>query len=69
MSALSSIESIGLAVKAGRKRYNLTQQQLGDLVGLSDKTIRDIEKGTGSPSLKSVVATLEALGVAIRVDS
>ncbi|WP_407826500.1 helix-turn-helix transcriptional regulator [Schaalia hyovaginalis] len=36
-----------------RKSYRLTQIQLGHLVGLSDKTVRDIERGTGTPSLKA----------------
>ncbi|MST64091.1 helix-turn-helix domain-containing protein [Schaalia hyovaginalis] len=50
-----------------RKNYRLTQTQLGDLVGLSDKTVRDIERGTGSPSLKAVLSTLSALGLRLEV--
>lgn len=65
---MSSIGEIGAAIKFNRKRYNLTQQQLGDLVGLSDKTIRDIERGAGSPSISSVFAVMEALGVTVKVE-
>lgn len=65
---MSSISEIGVAIRQARKHYNLTQQQLGDLVGLSDKTIRDIEKGTGSPSLASAIAAMEALGITVQVN-
>ena len=53
---------LGAAVRAMRKDYNLTQQQLAELVGTSDRTLRDIEKGTGSPSVGVVLKTLETLG-------
>ena len=59
--------TIGRSIREMRKSYRLTQTQLGDLVGLSDKTVRDIERGTGSPSLKAVLSTLSALGLRLEV--
>ena len=37
-------------VKAKREHLMLTQQQLGDLTGLSKRTVRRIEKRTNYPS-------------------
>lgn len=41
---------IGAAIRTACKEACLTQQQLGELSGLSDRTIRDIETGTGAPA-------------------
>ncbi len=59
--------TIGHAIREMRRSYRLTQTQLGELVGLSDKTVRDIEKGTGSPSVKALLATLSTLGLRIEI--
>ncbi|MBF0582244.1 MULTISPECIES: helix-turn-helix domain-containing protein [Corynebacterium] len=59
---------VGKHVRAARKRYNLTQRQLSELAELSDKTIRDIEHGTGSPSFAGVLHTLDVLGLDIGVN-
>lgn len=45
----------------------LTQPQLALMVGISDRTLREIEKGTGSPSVKAVLATLETLGLELDI--
>ncbi len=39
---------IGTSIRRARKDAGLTQQQLGELAGLSDRTIREIEIGSGS---------------------
>ncbi|AIT60689.1 helix-turn-helix domain-containing protein [Corynebacterium doosanense] len=58
---------IGEAMRAMRKNYALTQQQLAELVGISDRTLRDIEKGTGTPGIGAVLATLKVLGLELEV--
>lgn len=58
---------IGQVIYKTRKGYNLTQVQLSELAGLSDKTVRDIEHGTGTPSLNSVLAVLNVLGLSVEV--
>lgn len=58
---------IGVKVREVRSYYRLTQVQLADLAGLSDKTVRDIEHGTGSPSLRAVIAVLNVLGLTVKV--
>ncbi|SES22540.1 helix-turn-helix domain-containing protein [Corynebacterium cystitidis] len=55
--------NIGKVIYQIRKGYNLTQVQLSELAGLSDKTVRDIEHGTGTPSLNSGLAVLNVLGL------
>ncbi|QMV85275.1 helix-turn-helix transcriptional regulator [Corynebacterium hindlerae] len=69
MADLSSPEatSIGQAIRDMRKRYMLTQQQLAEMTGISDRTLRDIEKGTGTPSIGAVLTVLNTLGLRIEI--
>lgn len=50
-----------------RKEYMLTQQQLAELSGVSVRTLRDIEKGSGSPSIGTVVNVAATLGLDVEV--
>jgi y4mF family transcriptional regulator len=58
---------IGSRIRAARKAAGLTQEQLGDLAGTSTRTIRDIEKGTGSPGIGVVARVAAALGLELAV--
>ncbi|GAA4527648.1 hypothetical protein GCM10023160_24230 [Brachybacterium paraconglomeratum] len=58
---------IGRSIRRARKDAGLTQQQLGELAGLSDRTIREIEIGSGSPGLRSVLTVLAVLGLSVNV--
>ncbi|MDN5600863.1 MAG: helix-turn-helix domain-containing protein [Brachybacterium sp.] len=58
---------IGRSIRRARKDAGLTQQQLGELAGLSDRTIREIEIGTGRPGLASVLTVLAVLGLNLEV--
>ncbi|MDO5661253.1 MAG: helix-turn-helix domain-containing protein [Brachybacterium sp.] len=58
---------IGAAVHRARGEAGLTQQQLGELAGLSDRTIREIEKGSGSPGLSAVLSVITVLGLTLTV--
>ncbi|WP_430647667.1 helix-turn-helix transcriptional regulator [Agromyces sp. GXS1127] len=58
---------IGRAIRTARRAHGLTQQQLAELVGTAERTVREIEKGTGASSLDTVVAVAGAVGVAIGV--
>ena len=49
------------------RRFGLTQQQVADLAGLSDRTVRDLEKGSTSPSLGAVLAAACVLGLRVEV--
>lgn len=69
MAAKSDAAAIGGAIRAARSGLGLTQGQLAELVGLSDRTVRHIEQGSGSPSVGAVIATANALGLSLRVAS
>lgn len=61
------IQELGQVVQKARKEARLTQVQLAELVGVSDKTMRDIERGTGTPSFANIVATIQTLGLELEV--
>ncbi|MDO4242049.1 MAG: helix-turn-helix transcriptional regulator [Microbacteriaceae bacterium] len=56
---------MGNRIKNVRKTARLTQQQLADLAGISDRTLRALEQGTGSPSIAAFIAVCEVLGLEI----
>lgn len=64
---MSDAVAVGQAIRVARRESGLTQTQLGELVGLSDRTVRDIEKGGGSSSFAAVSAVANVLGLHIGV--
>lgn len=67
VSSATALTKISNRVRAMRKELRLTQQQLADLAGVSDATVRQIERGTGKTTLKSVLSVLEVLGLELEV--
>ena len=61
-----SKNTTGQMIKNMRLRAGLTQQQLGELVGLSDMTISRYEKGKVTPKLNTVLKLSEACGFEIQ---
>lgn len=61
------LQTLGAAIRDERRAARLTQAQLAELAGCSDRTLRDIERGAGSPSIGTVVAVLDALGLGLEV--
>ncbi|MGD8169157.1 helix-turn-helix domain-containing protein [Herbiconiux sp. P16] len=59
--------AVGAAIRAARKNNLLSQGQLAELAGVSERTVRDIEKGRGSVSFGSVVAAAAVLGLRIGI--
>ena len=49
------------------QRWQTSSQQLGELAGGSDRTLRDIEAGAGRPALRSVLSVLTVLGLQVAV--
>jgi len=48
-ASLPSRGSFGALLRAGRHRANLSQEQLAARAELSERTVRDLEAGTGRP--------------------
>ena len=64
---MTTASDIGSTLRAARRRLGLTQQEVADLAGLSDRTVRDLEKGSSSPSLGAVIAVATVLGLRLEV--
>ena len=62
---MDEIRAIGAAVRRARRAAGLTQAQNAELAETSERTIRDIEKGTGSPSLTAVVRAATVVGLTL----
>ncbi|GAA3699238.1 hypothetical protein GCM10023081_40140 [Arthrobacter ginkgonis] len=60
---LSDVEELGGRIRAARKEAGLTQKDLADLAGISERTVRAIETGTGNPALAAVAAAANVLGL------
>lgn len=58
---------LGHTIRRRRKSLHLTQQDLADLVGVNRRSISELERGTGSTSLRTVIAACEALGLDVTV--
>ncbi len=59
---------LGATVRERRKDLRLTQQQLADLAGTSERFVRALERGKPTVQLNHVVAVLDALGLELRVE-
>ncbi|WP_326503446.1 helix-turn-helix domain-containing protein [Rothia nasimurium] len=50
---VETVVVIGAAIRDARRHFRLTQLELVELVGVSDRTVRDIEKGRSGPRCES----------------
>lgn len=55
------LELIGDMIKTARKKRNLTQEQLGELVGVKKAQISRLENSTGNVTFDTVMRILNAL--------
>ncbi len=60
--------SLGATVRERRKDLRLTQQQLADLAGTSERFVRALERGKPTVQLNHLVAVLDALGLELRAE-
>jgi len=60
-------DDIRNALRAERRRRGLTQSQLADVTGTSQKWISDFERGRVDPPLSIVLKVLVLLGVGINL--
>ncbi len=62
------IRNIGEKIKERRKFLKITQGDLADISGISERTLRDIEKGLANPELESLMKLCEVLGLELTID-
>ena len=58
-------EQVGARLKQLRQGRRLTQEQLAERAGLSYKFVGEVERGKGNPTLTTLAALSEALGVGL----
>ncbi|HVZ79141.1 MAG TPA: helix-turn-helix domain-containing protein [Gemmatimonadaceae bacterium] len=56
---------VGARIKQLRKAQRLTQEQLAERAGLSDKFVGELERGKANPTLTTLAALSDALGVSL----
>jgi putative transcriptional regulator len=62
---MSDVDTIGASLRSARKEAGLKQSDLADLAGVSERTVRAIETGTGNPTLAAVVSVANVLGLRV----
>lgn len=61
------MDILGSMIKEARKRKNLSQEQLGALVGVQKAQISKIENNTKNFRLVTILPVLDALGMKVRL--
>lgn len=64
---MSDINNIGALIRQERIRRGMTQDELGELVGVGKSRISKIENGDGL-TIKSVAKVMDALGMSAKVE-
>jgi transcriptional regulator with XRE-family HTH domain len=59
------IDLLGQAIKQARQERNLTQQQLGDLVGVQKAQISKIENSVKNARFETILKVFNALGAKV----
>lgn len=59
------IDLLGQAIKQARQDRNLTQEQLGKLVGVQKAQISKIENSVKNARLETILKVFEALGAKV----
>ena len=65
--AIRAMEAVAAEVRARRTALRLTQRDLADMAGVSERFVRFVERGKPSVQLDSLIAVLETLGLELRI--
>jgi DNA-binding XRE family transcriptional regulator len=60
------LDLLGFAIKQARKERNLTQEQLGELVGVKKAQISKIENSTTDARFSTIMKVFEILGAKVK---
>ena len=64
---MDPVTEFGAELQRARKQNGLTQEQLAELAGISERALRSIERGAGNPSIEAVLSVANVLGLLIVV--
>ena len=62
------MEKIGKQISERRKKLGISQHTLADLAGVGINTLVAMERGTGNPSLSTLLKVLDCLGLKMYVE-
>lgn len=65
---MDDAKAVGARLRTVRKAARLSQSDVADLAGISERTLRNIEAGTGTPSFRAVAAVANVLGLHVEVN-
>ena len=54
---------IGTVIKERRTLLGISQQDLADFSGVGISTVKDLERGVGNPSMKTLKKILDVVGL------
>ncbi len=57
--------NVGTVIKERRTLLGISQQDLADFSGVGISTIKDLERGVGNPSMKTLKKILDVVGLEI----
>jgi transcriptional regulator with XRE-family HTH domain len=60
-------ERIGKAISARRKTLGIDQKSLAEIAGVSVHALSDIETGKGNPTMQTLGAVVDSLGMEIQL--
>ena len=55
--------NIGTVIKERRTLLGISQQDLADFSGVGISTVKDLERGVGNPSMKTLKKILDVVGL------
>lgn len=67
MSDPERLTELGQEVRARRRALGLTQAELADLAGSSERFVYGLEQGKGTVQLTKLLAVLRALGLGLLI--
>jgi len=59
------LDLLGQAIREARQQHNLTQEQLGELVGVQKAQISKIENSIKNARIETIVKVFDALGAKV----
>ena len=62
MQSHDIVQTIGISVRAGRKRIGMTRKQLAAAAGVSERYLNELENGEANASVGILVKVADALG-------